>query len=193
MKTAFLFFSLLLPLAASSQKLVATAPPKTYVAGNEKVALYRSPADTTSKPSGFYIQPHEEAKIVGQFSPHWLVINHGGFLYLASSSQLKDPHWTASVASNTQSVPRTEEYCMILATQKFLSTKVTISVDFGQERRLFADNRYKDAEGRVQAFNSVIDVLNYQNSQGWEFVNAYVITTGNQNVYHYVMKRHIAS
>ena len=82
---------------------------------------------------------------------------------------------------------------MILASQKFLSTKVVISIDFGQERRLFADNRYKDAEGRVQSFNSVIDVLNYQNSQGWEFVNAYVITVGNQNVYHYVMKRHIAS
>ena len=64
---------------------------------------------------------------------------------------------------------------MILATQKFMSTKVIIAIDYGQERKFFSDNRYKDADGKVQSFNSVIDVLNYQNSQGWEFVNAYVI------------------
>jgi len=28
---------------------------------------------------------------------------------------------------------RTEEYCLVLATAKFLSQKVTISIDFGQE------------------------------------------------------------
>ena len=82
---------------------------------------------------------------------------------------------------------------MILATSKLFSTKVTIDIDYGQERKFFADNRYKDATGKVQAFNSVVDVLNYQNSQGWEFVNAYVITVGSQNVYHYVMKRRIAA
>jgi hypothetical protein len=100
---------------------------------------------------------------------------------------------TTPTTTTPASVPRTEEYCMILATQKFMSTKVTITIDFGQERKFFTDSRYKDAEGKVQAFNSVIDVLNYQNSQGWEFVNAYVITVGGQNVYHYVMKRHITA
>jgi hypothetical protein len=151
--------------------------------------LYRTPADTLAKPSGFNIQPREEATIVGKFSPRWLIVKREGFLYLASSAQLKDPHWSA----NASAVPRTEEYCMILATQKFLSTKVTISIDFGQARKFYGDNRYKDEEGRVQTFNSVIDVLNYQNSQGWEFVNAYCITVGQQNVYHYVMKRKITS
>ena len=86
---------------------------------------------------------------------------------------------------------RTEEYCMILATAKLMSNKVTITIDYGQERKFFSDNRYKDEAGKVQSFNSVIDVLNFQNSQGWEFVNAYAITVGSQNVYHYVMKRRI--
>lgn len=98
---------------------------------------------------------------------------------------------TTPATPATAAVARTEEYCMILATQKFMSTKVTIAIDYGQERKYFADNRYKDEAGKVIAFNSVIDVLNYQNSQGWEFVNAYVITVGSQNVYHYVMKRRI--
>ena len=100
---------------------------------------------------------------------------------------------TAATTPATAAPARTEEYCMILATQKFMSTKVTIAIDYGQERKYFADNRYKDEAGKVMAFNSVIDVLNYQNSQGWEFVNAYVITVSSQNVYHYVMKRRIAS
>jgi len=189
MKTSLLLCSLLLPLAATAQKLVATDPPKTYVAGNEKIPLYRTAADTAGKPFGFNIQPHAETSVVGRYSSRWFIVKHEGFLYLASSAQLKDPHWSA----NASAVPRTEEYCMILATQKFLSNKVTISIDFGQERRYFGDNRYKDEEGRVQTFNSVIDVLNYQNSQGWEFVNAYCITVGQQNVYHYVMKRRITS
>ena len=32
---------------------------------------------------------------------------------------------------------RTEEYCLVLATQKFMSTKVTIAIDYGQERKFF--------------------------------------------------------
>ena len=99
---------------------------------------------------------------------------------------------TMPVPTTTPAVARTEEYCMILATQKFMSTKVTIAIDYGQERKFFSDNRYKDEAGKVMSFNSVIDALNFQNAQGWEFVNAYVLTVNSQNVYHYVMKRRIA-
>lgn len=88
-----------------------------------------------------------------------------------------------------------EQYCMILATSKFLSSKVNITVDFGQETKLFSfkDNRLKDDEGKIIAFNSVIDALNYMATQGWLFVNAYCITVSGQNVYHYVMRKPIES
>lgn len=68
---------------------------------------------------------------------------------------------------------------------------MTITVDYGQETKLFTfkDTRLKDETGQVQAFNSVIDALNYMNSHGWELVNAYAITLSGQNVYHYVMQR----
>lgn len=35
----------------------------------------------------------------------------------------------------------------------------------------------------------MVDALNYMGNQGWEFVQAYTITMGNQNVYHYLLKR----
>ena len=84
-----------------------------------------------------------------------------------------------------------EQYCMVLATSKLLSNKVTITIDFGQETKMFAfkDTRLKDDDGAVKNFNSVIDALNYMASQGWQFVNAYVITVGGQNVYHYVLRK----
>jgi len=49
-----------------------------------------------------------------------------------------------------------EEYCMVLATQKFLSTKVKISVDFGQQVSFWKDTRraqtLKDENGKALSF-----------------------------------------
>lgn len=94
--------------------------------------------------------------------------------------------------TDTTANPR-EQYCMIIATAKLFSSKVNITVDFGQETKLFSfkDQRLKDAEGQVITFNSVIDALNYMSSQGWYFVNAYALsegTSGNK-VLNYVMRR----
>ena len=87
-----------------------------------------------------------------------------------------------------------EEYCMVLAKSKLLSTKVNIEVDFGQAWSFWKDKRsLKDANGKKLNFNSVIDALNYMSSEGWEFVNAYAIETDGQNVYHYVMKRNLTN
>ena len=89
---------------------------------------------------------------------------------------------------------RTEEYCMVLATSNLLGTKVSISVDHGQEVKLFKNTgAVRDDEGKMKKFNTVIDALNYLNEDGWLFVNAYSVTVGNQNVYHYMMKREVAT
>jgi hypothetical protein len=80
-------------------------------------------------------------------------------------------------------------YCEIVGTEKLLSTKVTITVDFGQRMKLFADNRMKDEAGKPLVFNSMIDALNFMGKQGWEFAQAYTITISSQNVYHFLMKK----
>ena len=192
MKTSLFYLCTSLFLAGSApvlaQRPTANHPPIIYGVskGVEKVPLFAQISDTAKGKSGFNLHPGEDVEVVGEYSPRWLVVKREGFMSLAAASMLIAP------GGNIKSVPRTEEYCLILASAKFLSTKVTISIDYGQERKIFADNRYKDETGRVQSFNSVIDVLNYQNSQGWEFVNAYTITVGTQNVYHYLMKRRVA-
>lgn len=85
-------------------------------------------------------------------------------------------------------------YCQIVGTAKFLSKKVTITIDYGQETKFFQfqDTRIKDeTTGKVAVFNSMIDALNYMGEKGWEFVQAYAITLGNQNVYHFLLKKEI--
>lgn len=81
-------------------------------------------------------------------------------------------------------------YSEIVGTQKFLSQKITIIIDFGQKMSVWADQRLKDpTTGKARVFNSMIDALNYMGKQGWEFAQAYVVTIQSQNVYHYLMKK----
>jgi hypothetical protein len=83
------------------------------------------------------------------------------------------------------------EYVQIVGTSKLLSSKLNIEIDFGQEDKLFKDKdtRVKSAEGKNLDFNSMIDALNFMSKNGYEFVNAYVITISNQNVYHYLLRK----
>ncbi len=82
---------------------------------------------------------------------------------------------------------QTEEYCQLVATQKFLSTKITLYVDYGKN-----SGKMKDESGKNMAFESVVDALNFMNQAGWEFVNAYPITVaGSGQVLHFYLKRKI--
>ncbi|MCF8461839.1 MAG: hypothetical protein K9G46_14030 [Flavobacteriales bacterium] len=80
-------------------------------------------------------------------------------------------------------------YCQLVGTGKLFSPEVTVSVDYGQQRGFFDDYRIRDETGNVQSFNSMIDALNYMASMGWKFAQAYTITIGQQNVYHYLLKK----
>ena len=85
-------------------------------------------------------------------------------------------------------------YCELVGTGRLLSNKVTVQIDFGQVTKFFSDNRYKDpTTGKPVIFNSMIDALNLMGKDGWEFVQAYIVTegsgTGSQNVYHFLLKK----
>ncbi|WP_417237185.1 MULTISPECIES: hypothetical protein [Flavobacteriaceae] len=85
------------------------------------------------------------------------------------------------------------EYLQIVGTSKLLSDKVIIEIDFGQNTTFFATSRketvVKDENGKNLKFNSMIDALNYLTKHGFKFVQAYAISIGNQNVYHYLMRK----
>tara|TARA_B110000285_G_C14678974_1_gene403769 strand:+ start:113 stop:508 length:396 start_codon:yes stop_codon:yes gene_type:complete len=83
------------------------------------------------------------------------------------------------------------EYIQIVGTAKLLSNKVKIKIDFGQLNKVFSakDTQVKDKDGKLMVFNSMIDALNFFSANGYDFQQAYTITIGNQNVYHYLMKK----
>ena len=89
-----------------------------------------------------------------------------------------------------QDASNVEQYCEVVATGRLLSNKVTIDIDYGEQRSIWRDNRLKDDDGKLKKFNTVIDALNYLGKDGWKLVNAFPVATGNgPMVYHYVFKK----
>ena len=84
---------------------------------------------------------------------------------------------------------KVEQYAEVIATPRLLSNKVTIDIDYGEERSIWRDNRLKEDNGKLKKFNTVIDALNYMGRDGWKLVNAFPITVGSSQVYHYVFKK----
>ena len=84
------------------------------------------------------------------------------------------------------------EYIQIVGTSRLFSNKVTVEIDFGQQSKFFSsgkETQIKDATGKLLKFNSMIDALNFMSSNGYTFVQAYVMVIESQNVYHYLMKK----
>ena len=85
---------------------------------------------------------------------------------------------------------KVEQYAEIVATPRLLSNRVTIAIDYGEERSIWRDNRLKEDNGKLKKFNTTIDALNYMARDGWTLVNAFPVLTGtNSQVYHYVFKK----
>src|ERR1700712_4678923 len=90
----------------------------------------------------------------------------------------------------SQDSTKVEQYCEVTASGKLFSSKVTIDVDYGEERSFWKDHRLKDDEGKLKKFNSVIDALNYLGKMGWKLVNAFPVNNGgSSSIYHYVFKK----
>lgn len=84
------------------------------------------------------------------------------------------------------------EYIEIVGTSRLLSKKISISIDFGQEVKAFVGAKQikiKDTNGKNLIFNSMIDALNFMSQNGYSFVQAYAVSEGKQNVYHYLMRK----
>lgn len=98
-----------------------------------------------------------------------------------------------SLSVFSQDTSQVEQYCEVVATARLLSNKVTIDIDYGEERSFWKDHRLKDEDGKFKKLNSVIDALNYLGKLGWKLVNAFPISDGSgPKVYHYVFKKEFA-
>lgn len=84
------------------------------------------------------------------------------------------------------------DYILIVGEGKLFSDKVSVKIDFGQNTKFFSSKEemfIRDKEGERVKFNSMVDALNFLSRNGFQFVQAYAITIGNQNVYHYLMRK----
>jgi len=76
-------------------------------------------------------------------------------------------------------INRKEEYAVAIIQHRLLSNKVNVTIDYGQKRPFLEDGRLKDKDGNIIKFNSAVDVMNYMNYDGWDFINAAIIPQGN--------------
>lgn len=84
-------------------------------------------------------------------------------------------------------------YCEIVGTGKLFSSKITVELDFGQATTFFGSaQRLRGEDGKPIKFNSMVDAMNFMGSDGWEFAQAYVVTVGDQNVYHWLLKKDLS-
>jgi hypothetical protein len=82
-----------------------------------------------------------------------------------------------------------EQYCQLIATPKLFSNKVSIDIDFGDEKSLWRDGRIKDDNGKIKKFNTIIDALNYMGQQGWIFINTYPVVIGQTTIYYFAFRK----
>ena len=82
-----------------------------------------------------------------------------------------------------------EQYCQLTATPRLLSNKVTIDIDFGEEKSYWNDERLRTVEGKVKKFNTIIDALNYMGQRGWIFINAYPVHLAGTEIFHFAFKK----
>ena len=84
-------------------------------------------------------------------------------------------------------------FAMLVGTTKMFSSKVTITIDYGQATKFFENKnktmRVIDKDGNAAKFNSIIDACNYMSSKGWEYVTAYPMVSNQGTCYHYLFKK----
>lgn len=102
---------------------------------------------------------------------------------------------SAQVVVNGVNINNLEEVSMIrmIAQERFLSSKVTIFIDYGQSVQGGSRNNMEvinPQDGKRIRFNSVMHAVNYLIANGWQYVEAMVLpsegnasTTGGSTQY----------
>ncbi len=85
-------------------------------------------------------------------------------------------------------------YAEIIGTNRTLSAKVDVQIDYGQKSKLLGDyNRIVDPEtGKPIIFNSMVDAMNFMAEMGWSFVQAYSINGNDNSISHWIIKRELS-
>lgn len=82
-------------------------------------------------------------------------------------------------------------YVQIVATQKYMSNKMIITLDFGQQTKFFSSGKnlvILDKQGKTIEFNSIVDALNFMSENGYYFIQAYINNNNGNAQYHYLLE-----
>lgn len=90
--------------------------------------------------------------------------------------------------AQTDSV-KIEQFCQVIAKPRLLSNKVTIDIDFGDEKNFWTDTRLRTWEGKIKKFNTIIDAMNFMGREGWSFINAYPVRYGDSEIFHFAFRK----
>jgi hypothetical protein len=84
---------------------------------------------------------------------------------------------------------KVEQFCQVIAKPRLLSNKVTIDIDFGDEKSFWSDTRLRTWEGKIKQFNTIIDAMNFMGREGWSFINAYPVRYGDSEIFHFAFRK----
>lgn len=97
---------------------------------------------------------------------------------------------TCTLNSFSQDTTQIEQYCEVISTTRFLSSKMDIYINYGEVRSVWKDNSLKDEDGKIKKFNSTIDALNFLGKLGWKLINMFPDPIANGIIYyHYFFKK----
>ena len=84
-----------------------------------------------------------------------------------------------------------EQFCILRTSYNLdFSSKISIDVYYGQERKFGSINLLKDDEtGKAKKFNSIADALNFLGRQGWKLVIAVPVIADKTSSTEYIFKK----
>lgn len=100
----------------------------------------------------------------------------------------------SSLSLFSQEQPETKQIFCELVGSTTLTGKVVVIIDMGQKSGLWGLNAsyIVDEKGKPKKFNSMVDAMNYMGEHGWEFKQAYVVSNGASNTYHWLLTQAVA-
>lgn len=83
-------------------------------------------------------------------------------------------------------------YCELVGSRNVLGTRFNVNIILGREGKLAkVRENLVDKDGKLMKFYSMIDGMNFMSKQGWEFVQAYIVISGGDNEYHWLLKQKV--
>ncbi|WP_259016608.1 hypothetical protein [Emticicia fluvialis] len=101
---------------------------------------------------------------------------------------------SAGFAQSIDDIPLKDlkaEYMTITGFNRVPQTRMVIDFDYGQKSRVIDPKQavVRDENDKKIKFESMVDALNFMSRNGYDFVQAYAFTLGEQGVQHYLLRK----